>query len=155
MNILKRLSSFINCTSMIRKNKIYSVSWAQPVAAAANWVSFFQIENAGREMDLKGIHLSIGYYDNVALTFATPENSLTQRFQFNIVPAAPASNIMVVTGGIPFFNEGVLTFDQNVNIKFDSFFFTDIIPMTVQGWNNAAANGFTHFINLIIEVKEL
>jgi len=138
------------------KHKVYSVEWQVPVnPLGATWQSFFQINSPQRRMDLLGIYFNIMYRDAGNEQVFTEENIDTQRIQFGVVPAVISSNIMELTGGTPFQGEGNLIFFRSCNIKFNSFYFENLIPMVIQGWNNDPANVYYHLITLIIEVNEL
>ena len=139
----------------MRETKIYSVTWQMPVMAGAAWNAFFNIPNPGRQMDIKGIYFNIIYRDFPSELNMTEEQCPTQRIQLACVPALASANYMDNTGGAAFFDNGNLYFFRSCNIKFNGFLFSNLIPFTINGWNNHVANMFYHNVSLIIEIQEI
>ena len=143
-------------SEVVPKNKVYSGYWQFVLAAMANGIATFDIQNPGRVMKLLSLKLQAMFLDNVTGEHWAEESIQSQRIYFEVAPVSRPANFFVTTGGTtaPLVAQG-LSCTRSVNWQFDSYYFSDIIPCTLLVWNNHLANAFTHQIMIIFEVQEM
>ncbi|MEA2065629.1 MAG: hypothetical protein U9O65_00780 [Thermotogota bacterium] len=138
---------------MKQKGKIYSAIWQHPVNPGATWNSYFRIPSFRREMSLDAIYFKIMFRDMVTNELFTENQNTTQRIQLGIVPIPASSNIMEVTGGAAFFDQGNLNLFASANLQLKGMYFQNNIPMVINGWNNDV-NLFHHLVSITLQVTE-
>lgn len=139
------------------KNKAFSIGYNFTIAAGAFQVETFDLINNNQEFKLRSIFYDLYINETLSGLRLDLQSQTTQLFALQIGGAGgqmlTQHFLNIATPAMLAFNgDGFLLHYPNTGIKFENFFISNILPVTVIMTNNDALISYDYNFSVIMEI---
>lgn len=140
-------------------NNVYTAAYSFTLNGGLTFVSNFSIQSVGREIWIKSIAVDWNITDTIT-GVKIPWRTVTDQIltlivgDFGLNPQQIAKSFRQTGGTPPAFNGNTFRISEPQQLKFNSFFVSNELPLSLQINNLNAANARDHNISILIETQE-
>jgi len=140
-------------------NNVYTAAYSFTLNAGLTFVSNFSIQSVGREIWIKSIAVDWNITDTIT-GIKIPWRTVTDQIltlivgNFGLNPQQIAKSFRQTGGVPPAFSGNTFRISEPQQLKFDSFFVSNELPLSLQINNLNAASDRDHNISILIETQE-